>query len=654
MMNSSKMYRYPRGFGRWSKIVAGGSAQRRLAHWARLLPQIEDHEREFEKLNDEQLRKQSLSLRYEAKSGVPLSKLLPQAYALIRVASMRTVQMRHFDVQIIGGIALFNESIAEMATGEGKTLTATLPLYVYALAGKGSHLATVNDYLAKRDAEWMQPLYAALGMSVGVIQSDMSREDRFRAYSSDITYGTAKEFGFDFLRDQLLLRETQDKQKKFLRKSVTGDISKQPICGEPFFILIDEADSVLIDDARTPLIIGAFDEQRREQLTACYQWAAGSVGVFSEGSEYKYDQDKKSVELTASGRERVRMLPHPEIMNSVGLLELYEFIERAIKVDRDFKLDREYVNRDGEIVIVDESTGRLAEGRKWRSGIHQAVEAKEGVEVGVGTGQAARITVQDLFTRYEHMSGMTGTAITAASEFRKVYKRPVVPIPTNKHPQRKQLADRVHATSDEKWRAIVEEIRELHALGRPVLIGTRSIDKSQQLSQMLAAYSIDHQVLNAHHVEAEAAIVAEAGKPGKITVATNMAGRGTDIKLEDIVTELGGLHVICTELHDSSRIDRQLIGRCARQGDPGTYRQYLSLDDDVLRTAYGKKKAERVANVTNGKDVGGRSYVNLFRRAQKKVEREHLRQRIMLNYHEKQRLKMLSAMGQSPHLDVPE
>ncbi len=687
-----------RRFGGLRNVLFGGRAGRRLARWSRQLAKIASHESEFKALSDDDLRKHSLSLRYEAKSGVPLAKLLAPAFALAREAGWRTLKMRHFDVQAIGGISLFNESIAEMATGEGKTLTATLPLYLYALVGKGAHLATVNDYLAKRDAEWMSPLYEMLGMTVGIIESDTTREDRWKAYSSDITYGTGKEFGFDFLRDQLLLRQLGDEEKAGIRKSASTDISKEPIAGEPFFVLIDEADSVLIDEARTPLIIGAFDERRREQLAACYQWAAVAVGQYKEVTHYKYDHEKKKVELNGSGRELMRTIPTPKIMNAVGLLELYEFTERAIKVQRDFRLDREYVVRDGEIVIVDEFTGRLAEGRKWRDGIHQAIEAKEKVEVTVGTGQAARITVQDLFMRYEHMAGMTGTATTSAREFKKVYKHTVVPIPTNRPIIRKRLPERVFAKSDDKWLAIVQEVKEIHEQGRPVLIGTKSIDRSQYLSKLLIEAGIQkHAVLNAHQVAEEAMIVAQAGRVGAVTIATNMAGRGTDIilggnsetlalmvlqrqgyqsrlqvprelweetvqrieeheKMEQqgaSVRENGGLHVICSELHDSLRVDRQLMGRSGRQGDPGTVRQYLALEDDIIRSGFGPKRAKRI-RARNGKGELGQTTAKLLQTAQHRVEREHLRQRILLNYHEQQRKKMFTAMGQNPYLDVPQ
>jgi preprotein translocase subunit SecA len=374
---------------------------------------------------------------------------------------------------------------------------------------------------------------------------------------------------------------------------------------------------------------------------------------FVDKEHYDYDHEKRTVELNAPGRKLVRSLKKPELLNSIGLVSLYESVERAIKVARDFIRDRQYVVRDDEIVIVDESTGRIAEGRKWRDGVHQAIEAKEGVTVTMPTGQAARITVQDLFLRYAHLAGMTGTAITSARELRKIYRTRVIPIPTNRPPRRQRLPDRVYADAEGKWAAIVDDVRQQHATGRPVLIGTRSIDRSERLSDLLNAAGIEHQVLNAHQVAAEADIVARAGQQGKVTVATNMAGRGTDIKLGDGVGEMGGIYVICTELHDSARIDRQLIGRCGRQGDPGVYRQYLAMDDEILLNGFGPDKSQRLRKSSrpSGDDrrLGG-----VFRAAQRRVERIHRRQRMILLYHEKQRKKLQMEMGQDPYLDTPD
>lgn len=631
-----------------------GSVQRRLSNWQGLLPKIADLEASFQRLTDQELRKQSLSLRYRAKSQEPLDRLMPEAYALVREAGRRTINMRHFDVQILGGIAMHHRSIVEMQTGEGKTLTATLPVYLHALAGRGVQLATVNDYLARRDAEWMGPIYDILGMSVGVIETQMTQPQRRKAYAADVTYGTAKEFGFDFLRDRLLLRRINEGLTDFLGGMLgqQGPSAEEPVQRAANFVVVDEADSILIDEARTPLIISALPTEEEKIAVECYRWSAKVAGEFEDEEHYDYDHEKQSVELTAEGRQLVRSLPKPPAMDAVGMFTIYEYAERAIKVNRAFTLDRQYVVREGEIVIVDEYTGRLSEGRKWRDGIHQAIEAKEDVEVTVATGQAARVTVQDFFLRYEQLTGMTGTAISSAGELRKIYEVDVIPIPTNRPAVRQRLADRIFGDAERKWTAIVEEVRELHKLGRPILIGTRSIDKSVLLSHLLKQAGIEHQVLNAHQVATEADIVARAGLQDRVTVSTNMAGRGTDIKLGDGIAELGGLHVILTEMHDSARIDRQLIGRCGRQGDPGTFRQYLSLDDDILLSGLGPDKAERLEDLGKTSSGGFDSLGRLFRKSQRIIERRHFRDRRVLMYYEKERQKLQKQMGQDPYLDT--
>jgi preprotein translocase subunit SecA len=419
------------------------------------------------------------------------------------------------------------------------------------------------------------------------------------------------------------------------------------------FMLVDEADSILIDEARTPLIISALPGEDEQIAAEAYRWAADVKTKFLENEHYEYDHDERTVELSLAGRQLVRGLEKPPAMDRLPLSVIYEYVQRAIKVAREMFLNRHYVVRDGEIVIVDEFTGRLAEGRKWRAGIHQAVEAQEGVEITFATNQAARITVQDLFLRYERLGGMTGTASTSSRELRKIYQVHVEPVPTNRPPIRKQLPTLVFGASDQKWAAVVEDAMEQLAAGRPVLIGTRSIDKSEHLAEQLVARGAAPTILNARHVEREAEIVAAAGQPGKLTVATNMAGRGTDIRLGPGVAELGGLHVICTELHEAQRIDRQLIGRCGRQGDPGTYRQFLALDDDILLTGLGPKKAERLKRL-GAKATGPlKGFEAIFRKAQHRVERRHFRDRKVMLYHEKERQKVQRQMGQDPYLDTP-
>jgi preprotein translocase subunit SecA len=636
--------------------LLGGLTGSRMGQWSRYVGQIAALEEPLMQQSDFDLKKASLSLRYRARSGEPLDRLLVEAFALVREAGRRKLNMRHFDVQLLGGAAVHHNSIVEMQTGEGKTLTATLPLYLAALEGKGAHLATVNDYLAKRDSDWMRPIYELLGMKVGCIQQQMQQSERAKQYACDITYGTANEMGFDFLRDRLLKRRISEGQRDLFGAMLgqAGRDHEQPVQGELHFMLVDEADSILIDEARTPLIISALPGEDEELEAEAYRWAAKNADQFTEDEHYEYDHKEKTVELNLVGRRRVRELPKPDAMDRMPLSTIYEHIERAVKVAREMFLDRQYVVRDGEIVIVDEFTGRLGEGRKWRAGIHQAVEAKEGVKITFATNQAARITVQDFFLRYERLAGMTGTAATSARELRKIYGCHVVAVPTNRPPIRQKLPTMVFGTADDKWQSIIDDIAEHHQVGRPVLVGTRSIDKSEQLSQLLLEREIEHSVLNARHVAAEAEIVANAGQPGKVTVATNMAGRGTDIRLGEGVADLGGLHVICTELHEAQRIDRQLIGRCGRQGDPGTYRQFLALDDEILETAYGPKKAAKFK--ARGERISGRGpisgFESLFYRAQRKVERRHFRDRKILLYHEKERQKMQRQMSQDPYLDT--
>jgi preprotein translocase subunit SecA len=628
----------------------------KINQWLEQARAVNGWEENRKALSDSQLRKEYLSLIYRAKSGDSLEALLPECFSLVREAGRRKMNMRHYDVQIFGGVCLYHGCIAEMQTGEGKTLTATLPLVLHSMLGKGAHLATVNDYLAHRDADWMRPLFDALGLKVGIVLTDHNQDQRRQAYGSDITYGTAKEFGFDFLRDRLLMRAQGRNVNDFLgagsneRWSSAGE---QPVQRGMHFALVDEADSILIDEARTPLIIGSLGDEAREAVIASFRWASEHASAFVYQEDYTLEEDSRKVELTSKGRQHVRALPRPDEIRTVALVDLYEYIERAIRVLRDYHLDRQYVVRDGEIVIVDEFTGRLAEGRKWRDGIHQAVEARAGVEVSVPTGQAARITVQDLFLRYKYLAGMTGTAATSAGELRKIYRTPVLQVPTNRPPQRKKLPDIVCKDMIEKFECIVQEVLEVHSIGRPVLIGTRSIDKSNILASMLRQQGMKVQILNANEIEREAEIVALAGEQGQITVATNMAGRGTDVKLRDEVRALGGMMVICTELHDAARIDRQLIGRCGRQGDPGAYRQYLAMDDEILRNGFGLKPSEKY-KLMGEQGRYSDSMASLFRKAQRKVERKHFRDRMALLYHEKERTKIQRDMGQDPYLDTAE
>jgi preprotein translocase subunit SecA len=646
-------------------LLSGSSRTRRLflpriwsATWRRwhgFLAQIERHSVAIAGDSDEALRRRSLGLRYRAFSGQAASRLLGEAYALMREAATRTLGLRHFDVQLLGGIALHHPAIAEMQTGEGKTLTALFPLYLAAIQGRGAHLATANDYLAARDAELVRPAFELLGQTVGVIQSSTARPERQQAYGCDVTYAAAREFGFDFLRDRLLTGRLESGNRNLLGRMLghdKGGPGSETIQRELYFILVDEADSILVDEARTPLIVSALSGASPETTKALFFWSSAATAAFSDEDDFHYDPQKRKLNLTAQGRQRVRQLERPPALTSVPLFDLYVHIERALRVEREFERDRHYVVRDGEVIIVDENTGRLADGRKWRDGVHQAVEAREGLNVSPSNGEAARVTVQEFFLRYQRLAGMTGTAWSARGELQKIYDLQTHAIPTHRTCRRQQWDDAVHGSQDDKWDAILEEVRQLNERGRPVLIGTRTIEKSEYLSQLLRAASIEHDVLNAHRHSEEADVVAKAGNHGKVTVATNMAGRGTDIRLGDGVAESGGLHVICSELHESARIDRQLIGRCARQGDPGSYRQYMSLDDDIVRVAFGRQKAERMRKVRNRVQMKPAKYIRLLRSAQARVEQKHFQQRRLLMYHEKRRRELQREMGQDPFLDA--
>lgn len=625
-----------------------------FGRWRAVSKKIDQFSTELGKLVDRDLRKRSLALRYRANSGEPLDKLMPEAFALVREAGRRYLGMRHYEVQMLGGIALHNGCIAEMQTGEGKTLTASLPLYLNSLTGDGAHLATSNDYLAGRDADLMRPLYDGLGLTVGVVQSNTPRPQRQKAYQADITYSTAKELGFDFLRDRLLLRRIKEGQALVLDSLASNDDSpaeSRPVQGILNYVLVDEADSILIDEARTPLIVSSMPGGSEESIEALYRWSAEVTGKFEEDTHFEVKYKPRAIELNAEGRKLLRSLPAPEALNLFGMIDIYEQVERAILVSREYQRDRHYVVKDDEIVIVDEFTGRLAEGRKWRAGIHQAIEARESVPVSVDTGDAAKITLQDFFLRYKRLAGMTGTASTSATELYKIYSTKVAIIPTNKPPKRKRLPDQVYGNAEAKWNSIVESIREHDSVGRPVLVGTRSIDKSELLSRKLTAAGVEHLVLNARHTADENAIIGQAGQLNRVTVATNMAGRGTDIQPTSDVLELGGLHVICTEMHDSARIDRQLIGRCGRQGDPGSFQVFLSLEDDILKEGFGAERFKTLKRIGNGTTRRFDSHASLFRKAQEKIERNHFKARKQMLYIDKQRRKIQVQMGQDPFLE---
>jgi len=606
-----------------------------------LVQKIRKRAKPLVNVSAEELRKSGLSLKYRASVGDPIENLIPEAFPLVIEAIRRSMDMVPYDVQIFAAMQIAKGRIAEMKTGEGKTLTATMPAYLHALAGRGSHVVTVNDYLASRDHELLEPVFRTLGLASGVVTSDTSPPERKHSYRKDITYGTAKEFGFDFLRDRLALS--------------TGQSPSQLLHRELNFVLVDEVDSVLIDEARTPLIIGITDSEEQEISEFCFRWAAQHAQLFVEDTDFEYQHDKKKVELKPEGIQKMRALPQNDGTRRVPIRKLYEYIENAIKVRRDFLLDQHYTIRDGKIAIIDEFTGRIAEGRQWQRGIHQSVEAKEKVEITPNVGSGATVTMQTFFRLYDNFGGMSGTVDTSSREFKKVYKKKSVVIPTHRPVLRKQLGSKVFANATAKFDAVVEEIVSMTEASRAVLVGTRSVEKSEALSKLLTDRGIDHEVLNANQLEREAEIIKASGGVGKVTVATNMAGRGTDFILDPKVKEAGGLHVILTEVHESQRIDWQLIGRGSRQGQPGSFRIFVSMDDDVLLQGLGPVKTQRLIKKYKSipsKGTFSRSIFNLFKLAQKKLERKHLVDRMILLKQDKERQERHIEMGQDPYCDV--
>lgn len=536
-------------------------SEREVRRYRGLVEDINDLEPKMEALTDEELRQKTAEFRNRLDSGETLDELLIEAFAVVREAARRVLNMRHFDVQLIGGMVLHDGRIAEMKTGEGKTLVATLAAYLNALPGKGVHVVTVNDYLAKRDSQWMGQVYEFLGMTVGLIQHDMEPEARRQAYAADITYGTNNEYGFDYLRDNMV---------NTVQEMVQRDLH---------YAIVDEVDSILIDEARTPLIISG----QADRSPDLYYTFARIASNLKDEIDYTVDEKLKAVAPTEAGVAKVeRMLAVPNLYDDAHL-DLSHYLNQALRAKALMKRDRDYVVKDGEVIIVDEFTGRLMFGRRYSDGLHQAIEAKEGVKIEDETQTLATITFQNYFRMYTKLAGMTGTAATEEEEFRKIYGLDVIVVPTHRPMIRKDFPDVVYKTEAAKFRAVVREIEELYKTRRPVLVGTVSIEKSEMISEMLRAKGIPHTVLNAKYHEQEAEIVAQAGRIGSVTIATNMAGRGTDIVLEEGVPQMGGLHIIGTERHESRRIDNQLRGRSGRQGDPGSSRFYLSLEDDFLR-----------------------------------------------------------------------
>jgi len=595
--------------GRVIKKIFGSRNERLLRVMSGQVATINALEPDFEKLSGDELRNKTLEFRERLSKGETLDRLLPEAFAAAREAARRALGMRHFDVQLIGGITLHNGKISEMKTGEGKTLVATLAAYLNALPGNGVHVVTVNEYLAERDARWMVPVYEALGLTVGIIKSGQHPDDKRAAYSADITYGTNNEYGFDYLRDNMAFRPEQKVQRKL------------------HFGIVDEVDSILIDEARTPLIISGPLEDSTELYAKVDRLVPKLQRSDDEGEtgDYTVDEKGKRAYLTEQGHERAEellrqagILPEGESLYDAQHIGLMHHLDAALRAHAIYRRDVEYIVKDDQVVIVDEFTGRTMPGRRWSDGLHQAVEAKEGVKIQSENQTLASITFQNYFRMYDKLSGMTGTADTEAFEFQQIYGLEVVVIPTNKPMARKDLPDQVFLNAKAKFDAVLEDIRDCHARTQPVLVGTTSIEVSEYLSGLLKKENIPHEVLNAKHHSREAEIIAQAGRPGAVTIATNMAGRGTDIVLggnleaelsridanekaardkirleweerHRAVLEAGGLHIIGTERHESRRIDNQLRGRAGRQGDPGSSRFYLSMDDNLMRIFGGDR-----------------------------------------------------------------
>ena len=582
------------------KRFLGDNNDREIKRMREIVDVINGFEQEMQSQTDDQLAGRTVKFRERLDNGESLDDLLPEAFATVREASSRVLGMRHFDVPMIGGICLHEGKIAEMKTGEGKTLVATLPVYLNALTGKGVHMVTVNDYLAKRDSEWMGHVYNFLGLSVGLIKHDMDFPERKHAYGCDITFGTNNEFGFDYLRDNMVIYPEQMVQR------------------ELNYAIVDEVDSILIDEARTPLIISGPGQKSTDN----YVKMAAAVATLKEGVDYKVDEKMKTVAPNDCAIPKVENLLHIDNLYAPENIELSHCFTAALRAKGLMKRDRDYVVRDGEIIIVDEFTGRLMPGRRYSDGLHQAIEAKEHVKVRRESQTLATITFQNFFRMYSKLGGMTGTAKTEEDEFLKIYNLPVVVVPTNKPIARTDYPDVIYKTKRAKYKAVAKAVDEIHGKGQPILIGTTSITQSEELSAILTKHGVQHNVLNAKYHEKEAEIIKDAGQKGAVTIATNMAGRGTDIKLGEGVKELGGLFIIGTERHESRRIDNQLRGRSGRQGDPGASRFFLSLEDDLLRLFAADNISSMMDKLGMEEDepIEHKLITKSIERAQKKVE----------------------------------
>ena len=584
---------------------------RKVKALERRVEEVNVLEPEVEKLSDEELAAKTVEFRERVASGTTLDEILPEAFAVVREASRRTLGMRPFDVQVMGGIVLHEGRISEMKTGEGKTLAATMPVYLNALSGKGVHVVTVNDYLARRDANWMGEVYSFLGLSIGLIQDGMGFDERKIAYHSDITYGTNAQFGFDYLRDNIATSTDQLVQR------------------ELNYGIVDEVDSILVDEARTPLIISGMPETAADTY---YRFAA-IVPRLKKGEDFEVDEKKRQVAPTESGVEKVEKALGVENLYDDVNGNLVNHLNQALRAHTLYKKDVEYLVRDGQVFIVDEFTGRVLEGRRYSEGLHQAIEAKEGVNIREENQTVATVTIQNFFRGYEKLAGMTGTAATEADEFMHIYKMEVVSVPTHREMVRLDGQDLVYKSRKGKYDAVIEDIAERHAKGQPVLVGTVTVEVSEHLATLLKRRGIPHNVLNAKQHEREAEVILGAGEKGAVTIATNMAGRGTDIKLGEGVAEVGGLYVLGTERHESRRIDNQLRGRSGRQGDPGESRFYLSFEDNLLRLFGGPKMQGFIERIGLEEDVPIEAGMvsSSVRRAQEQVESQNfqIRKRIL-------------------------
>ena len=586
-------------FNKLIQRLLGNNTEHELKKMWPIVRRINDLEPKLAGLSDASLQEKTFEFKNRLANGETLDDILPEAFAVVREASRRVTGMRHFDVQLLGGIVLHRGDIAEMRTGEGKTLVATLPVYLNALTGKGVHVVTVNDYLATRDSEDMGRIYKFLGLSVGLIVHDLTYDQRRRAYNADVTYGTNNEFGFDYLRDNMVISADQMVQRPLN------------------YCIVDEVDSILIDEARTPLIISG----PGEKSTDLYYTLAGIVKTFTK-DDYTMDEKQKTIAPTDSGVAKVEKMLGISNMFDNDHLDLNHLVIQALRARFMMHRDKDYVVKNGEIVIVDEFTGRLMFGRRYSDGLHQSIEAKENVKVQGESKTLATITFQNYFRMYDKLAGMTGTAKTEEDEFNKIYKLDVYVIPTNKPAIRRDLSDVIYKTKNAKYRAVVREVKKRHATGQPILVGTTSINQSEILSQLLDKENIVHNVLNAKYHEKEAEIIKNAGQKGMVTIATNMAGRGTDIKLGPGVAELGGLMIIGTERHESRRIDNQLRGRAGRQGDPGTTQFFLSLEDDLMRI-FGSENISKFMDklgMDEDEPITAKMITRSIEKAQKKVE----------------------------------